>query len=382
MSLLKKEVHKYKPKEYSFKDHNLYQYYTLYNISVQKSQSLAATTPGCEFLLALGCICEHYFTQLIAASQHHTEVLAITKRAQEAFNDLGYDGEFHELSVHDVRYDYFFQVRIRKLEELRDTVTIFLATQAYRDLLAEFIEILDEIKWTPTLQQVNVEKLSPARRSFDSVCGAWFIATHRPWNHSFEHTQKYISSNTYHEWKDVWLSCQGENSLTELRSIHFRNLETIFRPDYSARFENGLRIVEPVLTTGSSSNLLHAIYSDRRFQHWLFQMLLFTIIITAALGATVSFIMQAAAGVAIVEVVVAGLSKFSANVMFGAAVGMGTVATITLAASLHARFFNQRPKEENRDLYNHQGRNKKEDHNQRMEHALPMICGPSSSSGG
>ncbi|MCR9192843.1 MAG: hypothetical protein NXI01_09370 [Gammaproteobacteria bacterium] len=83
-----------------------------------------------------------------------------------------------------------------------------------------------------------------------------------------------------------------------------------------------------------------AIYRDPRFQHWLLQAALLTIILTAAFIAA-AFMMQSSVLPLAVSAVTAGLSKVAADKILHTAVAVGMIATGIFTASIHVRFFSK-----------------------------------------
>lgn len=83
---------------------------------------------------------------------------------------------------------------------------------------------------------------------------------------------------------------------------------------------------------------LLAVYRHPRFRQWQTQLILAAIVLTAALVIT-AFMLNATLLPLAVAGVVKGLSATAANTIFGAAWAIGVVAAVSLAASLHARFF-------------------------------------------
>lgn len=88
----------------------------------------------------------------------------------------------------------------------------------------------------------------------------------------------------------------------------------------------------------SNPGFLLSIYNDPSFKNGWLQLLLLAIILTAVLAAA-AFMVNSAVLPLAVSGVVTGLSKVAANLFFGTALTVAAAATVTLTASLHARFF-------------------------------------------
>jgi hypothetical protein len=139
-----------------------------------------------------------------------------------------------------------------------------------------------------------------------------------------------------------------------ISEAHYANLMMVYRGDIETHYEEMLKGYEEQLnpkqnTVGDSlvmpqkavaSNpvmpqLLIRLYQNPLFQHWLTQLVLWTVAITALL-VVAAFMVKATMLPLAVAKVVAGLSDFASKAIFGTAL---TVGLVTSAVLIHSRFF-------------------------------------------
>ena len=140
---------------------------------------------------------------------------------------------------------------------------------------------------------------------------------------------------------------QSEAMPTDIANAHAANLALVNDPKFEGYCEvefldNGsieeakLAITPP--TSPENAGFLLKVYRSPAFQHWLTQLLLLAVVLTAAL-VIAAFTVNATLLPLAVAGVVKGFSGMAAKAVLGSAIVIGTGFTVALSASLHARFF-------------------------------------------
>lgn len=136
----------------------------------------------------------------------------------------------------------------------------------------------------------------------------------------------------------------------EQRAMHEANLAFVNADSYITDCEQEfvanappktaqLKPATPAPTPASdNAGFLLKVYRNPRFRHWLTQLLLAAIVLTAALVIMTCMIQVTLLPIAVASVV-KGLSTMAVNTIFGASCIIGAAAAATLATSLYARFF-------------------------------------------
>jgi len=124
------------------------------------------------------------------------------------------------------------------------------------------------------------------------------------------------------------INLNNEAHLNDLREHMLKTARSLLPQD--------IQDIDTALNTG----FFLKIYLHPVFRHWLTQLLLALIVITAA-SVIAAFLLNASLLPLAVTGVVKSFSTMVAQTIFGSAVVIETTAMVTLATSLHARFFSE-----------------------------------------
>ena len=336
----------YTPKRYNFSDYNLYLYYKELgegylnseelllpapkSFSLEESALSVANTP--EEMRALKALSDRYFRRFKILANNNADFAPLLSlgadiQRQERVNASSLLAQLSECDVSKILSP-----------EVKDLL------ESFRFSLREISTNLTENKGLLPVTDGQNPYFPPAR-SFQYLDEEWLRLT----------------GNTLHAYKDKIIAdlnntedaSRPDHALNHLRThnaslaeTHAHNLRVIYSPDFTSQCLAGFETLTPsaqkqTLASSNNNSFLMRVYQDRRFQHWLCQLVLFAIVLTAALVLT-SLAVKATLLPLAVATVVTGLSKFAANVIFGTAAVVGAAATVALGASLYARFFSQR----------------------------------------
>ncbi|MGV3740408.1 MAG: hypothetical protein ACO1N3_03865 [Gammaproteobacteria bacterium] len=210
--------------------------------------------------------------------------------------------------------------------------------EACADCLSKFRLTLATIKSEPCVDINVCEMYSPVRKSFANLDKAWNQVVKGTLLNFFTAIKEDVYANPAPLIAHLNQVCETAKVSKEIANMHFNNLQIIFSPEYEQlcikKFES---VDDLVQKKRINPGFILAIYNDPRFQSRYFQLLLLAINVTAILIAI------AIANVTLLPVAVAAVVASLPKFAFGAAVTVAAATTITLAASLHARFFNNRP---------------------------------------
>ena len=349
----------YTPKKYDFSDYNLYLYYKeLWDCKhfekIEKYFHDRLTAEADSF--------SHAKSSLSSLEESGLDSIAIealkalSARYFERFkilanNNAGFD-ELLNLGVDIQRQKYLHPDHL--LVKLNDIDVSNMQLSEAKDLLESFraslTEITRNLKKKEMFLIIDEEQnpYAPRIRYFQYLDAAWAELT----GHKLASSGNALISdlnNTEDESRRVAALDFLKGFSKAVAETHAHNLQVISSPDFTRRCLAGFETLTPspqkqTLTSSNNNSFLMCVYQDRRFQHWLCQLVLLAIVITAAL-VFASLVVKASMLPLAVATVVTGLSKFAANVIFGTAAVVGVAATVALGASLYARFFSQRPPE-------------------------------------
>lgn len=329
--ILRNEELGYNPATYSFSDYNLFQYA---NETHQRHQNPPNGRVTYGYPLQTKVV-----SSLQAIKERYLARFQTCAKKDKNFNFVRFASICNAL-ISKVDNDAFdsWKVISGSLKKLRSGLQTLVSEEKddseYTELLLDFITTLDVIKKS-VCGSINPMHFSPEYRSATYLAIEWERITNQDISTLLPQIIDDLNSEKQEE-RDRTMEYlkRGSERLAEIQAANLRLISTA---PYTRRC---LAHFEP--HPGLSSGLLLRIYDDRRFQHWLCQMVLAVIFLTAIAILTALTVKATLLPLA-VATVVTGLSKFAANVIFGMTLTIGITAAVALGASLHARFFSHRP---------------------------------------
>jgi hypothetical protein len=316
MTLLKREG-KYQPKEYSFAQYMGYKY----------------ATSGCTYLAYLGLESKKYSTihKIIPILKAHLSALANSDESRQLVETLknitlGWDVrpalKAYYDNAEEKDSDFY-----KEVGSVMWTLERFLGYNDLRRVQEYYIAIYHP-------RNEGISQLNDAWRPFSS----YFIDFQRNFDLKKEESGKVL-------YAEVMASARGNAEVTDaMREAHYTNILTVCSGDIEKKYEEMLKGYEEQLNPKAQRSgavnsftpqiLIH-LYQNRIFQHWLTQLVLWAVAITALLVVT-AFMVKATMLPMAVAKVVAGLSDFASKAIFGTAL---TVGLVTTAVLIHSRFF-------------------------------------------
>ena len=329
--ILRNEELGYNPATYSFSDYNLFQYANETHPRHQNPPNGRVTYVyplQTKVVSSLQAIKERYLARFQTCA----------KKAKN-FNFVMFASLCNALisKVDSDALDSWTVIRA-SLKKLRSGLQTLVPKEKddseYTELLLDFITTLDEIR-NSVCGSIDPMEFSPKYRSGTYLASEWERITNQKILSVLQPIIDDLNSEKQEERERAMEYLKrGSEPLAEIQAANLRLISTA---SYTRRC---IAHFEPY--PGLGSGLLLRIYDDRRFQHWLCQMVLAVIFLTAIAILTALTVKATLLPLA-VATVVTGLSKFAANVIFGMTLTIGITAAVALGASLHARFFSHRP---------------------------------------
>ena len=326
----------YMPEDYSFDDYTRYLY--LKGIAGTSSSSISSVKHGS---------LENVRQQQRAVVSKYEDRLS-SLRSMSRLGEPRFES-FVTAFIREV--NAILSSSVRNVDELSHLIGVYSADK-YID--SEFdqnvIQTLENLKEMVAFMQQSdsheysdsnrdPEELAPKTKSLQNLREAWMLLVPQG---TFVYPDESLREDLLVS--SFSAAAESHSISCDILEAHIKNIKLVKSADYEERCRDAVLSNLGSVARGSSGNLrpnpgfLLSIYTHTGFKSGWLQLLLLAILVTAALVAAAFMVNPAVLPLA-VSGLVTGLSKVAANLFFGTAVTVAAAATVTLAASLRARFF-------------------------------------------